>query len=105
MPGILCLCYLAPSAQAETLTGRVTRVKDGDTFVFVAEGTSRKRDMRFAGIDSPEKRQVFGREATQHLAELVMDKDVSADCYKVDRNKRDVCSFHVDGADVGLAQI
>jgi endonuclease YncB( thermonuclease family) len=49
--------------------------------------------------------QPFGQCSKQHLAELVFAKDAKADCYKVDRYGRDVCTVHVGGKDVGLAQL
>jgi endonuclease YncB( thermonuclease family) len=38
--------------------GRVVRVKDGDTFVML-DRENTQHEVRFAGSDSPEKRQPF----------------------------------------------
>jgi len=56
-------------------------------------------------IDAPEKAQPFGQRSKQHLSQLVFGKQAKADCYKVDRYDRDVCTVYVDGKDVGLAQL
>ncbi len=39
------------------------------------------------------------------MAELAFGKDAKADCYKVDRYGRNVCTVYVGGKDVGLAQL
>jgi len=39
------------------------------------------------------------------MAELSFDKQAKADCYKIDRYKRLVCTVYVNGTDVGLAQL
>jgi hypothetical protein len=54
---LLCLLFL-PQANAETFTGRVVTILDGDT-VDVLVG-KRPRRVRLEGIDAPEKAQAFG---------------------------------------------
>jgi endonuclease YncB( thermonuclease family) len=39
------------------------------------------------------------------MADLAFDKPANADCYKIDRYKRLVCTVYVDGKDVGLARL
>ncbi|MDD2770132.1 MAG: nuclease, partial [Methylococcus sp.] len=51
----LCLTVAAVDA-AETLTGRVVGVLDGDT-ITVLSGGNRQTRVRLAQIDAPEKRQ------------------------------------------------
>lgn len=66
------------SAQAETLTGRVVSVADGDT-VTVLDATNTQHKIRVAGIDAPEKKQAFGNRSKNNLAELVAGKNVSVE--------------------------
>ena len=66
------------SAQAETLTGWVVSVADGDT-VTVLDATNTQHKIRVAGIDAPEKKQAFGNRSKDNLAELVAGKDVSVE--------------------------
>jgi endonuclease YncB( thermonuclease family) len=39
------------------------------------------------------------------LSELAFGKEAKADCYKIDRYDRAVCTIDVNGRDVGLAQL
>lgn len=54
---------------------RVTRVIDGDTF----ETASRKRPVRLAGVDTPEKGQPGYRQAKDALARMIEGETVSID--------------------------
>lgn len=78
---------LAAPASAETITGMVTRVHDGDTF------SIGERRIRVFGIDAPELNQqcradaiydagpsvcvACGTASRDHLATLILDKEVS----------------------------
>jgi endonuclease YncB( thermonuclease family) len=57
------------------------------------------------GSTRQRKTQPFGQRSKQHLSELAFGKEAKADCYKVDRYDRDVCTVYVNGKDVGLAQL
>jgi len=71
------------AACADTLTGRVVSVADGDT-VTVLSGHNKKRNVRIAGIEAPEKAQPYGKRSNQHLIDLVFDKTVSVEWHKYD---------------------
>lgn len=92
------------SADAELLPGRVVRITDGDTITLL-DATDTQHKIRLGGIDAPEKGQPFGNVSRQHLAELAFGKPAEADCYKIDRYKRLICTVYVDGKDMGLAQL
>ena len=56
---LLALLLTSPRLTAETLTGRVVGIGDGDTRTLLdAEHIPQK--IRLSGIDAPEKRQAFG---------------------------------------------
>lgn len=79
----------ASSAGAETITGKVVGVSDGDTItVLDAERTQYK--IRVAGIDAPEKAQPFGQRAKSSMSELVFGKDVEVVAGKHDRYGRTI---------------
>ena len=60
----------------ESFNARVVSVTDGDTVRVQRESSSEEIRIRFGGIDTPETNQRHGREATQALKRLVLDKDV-----------------------------
>src|SRR5262245_39244734 len=93
---------LASAALADTLTGQVVAVADGDTITILDE-TRAQHKIRLAGIDAPERRQLFGERSKQHLAQLACRQNVTADCYKRDRYGRLVCTVYANGRDVALA--
>ena len=103
---ILLLLLTGPcaSACAETITGRVVGVTDGDTLTLLDPSNQTHR-IRLAGIDAPEKKQDFGQKAKASLSELAYGRDARASCQKKDRYRRDVCVVKVNDKDVGLGQI
>ena len=60
----------------ESFNARVVSVTDGDTVRVQRKSSSEEIRIRFGGIDTPETNQRHGREATQALKRLVLDKDV-----------------------------
>lgn len=89
---------------AETITGSVVGVSDGDTLTLLTS-TEREVRVRLSGIDAPEKRQIFGERAKRELSDLAFGRSVIAECPKIDRYGRSICVVTVDGTDVGLEQI
>src|ERR1035438_2695269 len=72
----LCLLALPGTGRAETFTGRVVRVLDGDT-VSVLTPEKEEVRVRLAEIDAPEKNQPFGMNSKKMLSDLIFGKDVS----------------------------
>src|SRR5438270_922733 len=58
-----------PCAFAETISGTVTKVIDGDTLV-VRDAAKKRHTVRLAEIDAPEPKQPFYAESGRSLAEL-----------------------------------
>lgn len=88
-------------AIADTYTGRVVGVADGDT-VTVLDSTNTQHKVRLSGIDAPEKKQAFGQISKQHLADLVFGKLVTIETRKRDRDKRELGKVTIDGRDANL---
>ncbi len=82
---------------------RVVSVADGDTITVLKDDAKVK--IRLAGIDAPESQQAYGQASKKHLSDLVYDRDVTLDCGKMDKYKREVCVVMIDGNDANLAQI
>jgi endonuclease YncB( thermonuclease family) len=89
---------------AETIEGRVVGIADGDT-ITVLDGARTQHKVRLAGIDAPEKAQAFGAKSKASLARMVFSQNVTLDCRKFDRYRRELCVVFADGQDVNLEQI
>ncbi|MBI5791664.1 MAG: thermonuclease family protein [Rhodocyclales bacterium] len=101
---VLGLLLQAEQILADTITGRVVGVSDGDT-ITVLDSDKVRHKVRLAGIDAPESKQAFGQASKKHLSDLVFDRDVTLDCGKVDKYRREVCVVFVDSQDANLAQV
>lgn len=91
-------------ALAESITGRVVGVSDGDTLT-VLEAGNQQIKIRLSGIDAPEKGQPFGSRAKDSLGEMVFNKQVVVESSKGDRYGRKVGKVQQDGTDVNLEQV
>jgi len=92
------------SAFAETISGEVVGLADGDT-VTVLDLSKVQHRVRLAGIDAPEKKQAFGERSRQSLFDLVFRKQVTVEYSKTDRYGRIVGKVLADGRDVSLSQV
>lgn len=100
----LLLALLAFPVTAETLSGRIVSITDGDT-VTLLDSTRQQHKIRLAGIDAPEAHQPFGPRSRANLGALVFNLDVVADCSKRDRYQRMICKVLVNGVDANLEQV
>lgn len=66
------------------LKGTVTAVTDGDT-VTVTDSEHEEHRIRLGEIDAPEKSQEFGKESSQEIKELLLNKNVTVYWKKKDR--------------------
>jgi endonuclease YncB( thermonuclease family) len=73
-------------ASADTLTGRIVKVADGDTITVLQDNTQHR--IRLQGIDAPERKQPYGNASRKHLASLVAGKTVTVQWNKRDRYGR-----------------
>lgn len=102
---ILVLAMLcAGNACAETVSGFVTAITDGDTLKLL-DANKTEHKIRINGIDAPEKAQPFGSKSTANLGSLAFNKNVVAECPKTDRYGRLICKVSVGEMDVGLQQV
>ena len=81
------LCIASAPLAAQTVTGKVVRVADGDT-ITVLDSAKAQHKVRLEKIDAPEKGQAFGAVAKGHLAELVAGKAVRVEWEKRDKYGR-----------------
>jgi len=101
---VLGLLLQTEQILADTITGRVVGISDGDT-ITILDSAKTRHIVRLAGIDAPESKQAFGQASKKHLSGLVFDRDVTLDCGKIDKYRREVCVVFVDGQDANLAQV
>ncbi|MDN5843675.1 MAG: thermonuclease family protein [Alcaligenaceae bacterium] len=85
-----------------SLTGRVVRVADGDTFTLLVNRTRER--VRMASIDAPEishgsdrPGQDHGQAARQALAGMIAGKTLTLRCYEQDRYGRNICDVPLPG--------
>ena len=93
-----CLAY------ADTLTGRVVRVTDGDTIV-VLDSANAQHKIRLTGIDAPERKQAFGTKSKDHLSDAVAGKFVVVEYNKRDRYQRILGKVLLSDKDMNLEQV
>jgi endonuclease YncB( thermonuclease family) len=91
-------------ANAETITGKVVGVSDGDT-ITVLDSNKHQVKVRLAQIDAPEKKQDYGQASKKALSAAVFNKDVSVEVETLDRYKRTVGKVIVNGFDANLGQV
>jgi endonuclease YncB( thermonuclease family) len=101
-PVLLLFCPLL--GVADTVSGRVVRVTDGDTLVVLGSRNVQHK-IRLMGIDAPERGQPYGKTSKQHLSERVAGKKVVVEYTKRDRYKRIVGKVLLSGKDMNLRQI
>lgn len=101
---LLAMVLCASPALAGDLSGRVSRVHDGDTFTLAGQ------KVRIWGIDAPELKQQCGGDpcggiARDALQELVRSRTVVCTQVDRDRYKRVVASCRAAGRDLGEAMV
>jgi endonuclease YncB( thermonuclease family) len=84
----LCLLLAVAPAWADTMSGIVIVVIDGDTVLFKPDsyGAASRAflKIRLANIDAPEKDQPYGDDATRALSALVLNQRVAATTVAID---------------------
>lgn len=100
---VVAACVLACAAFGREITGKVTRVSDGDT-VWVTD-ESGKHKVRLNRIDAPESDQPFGKESTAHLKSLIGGRDVRVEYEKLDQYGRILGIIYLGGTDINLQMV
>ena len=83
------------------IEGVITRVIDADT-VIIKNIKGHKYKVRLLGIDAPETKQYFGKEAKNYLSNLVLGKALVVIGSNKDRYKRLLGKLVLDGEDINL---
>ena len=96
---IALLPFVASAAMGQTLFGKVTRVVDGDTVAFKVHDGPREK-VRLADIDTPERDQPWGTEATTALRQWSMSKPARIEVVDTDRYGRLVATLWIDDENI-----
>ncbi len=101
----LCLLvFLSLTAFADSLTGKVVKITDGDT-LYVLDANYKEHKIRLAGIDAPERKQAYGLASRKHLASIVAGQQVTIEYKKRDRYGRILGKVWINGVDACLEQV
>lgn len=100
----ILLTLLCLPASANSLTGRVVGIADGDTLT-VLDAEERQVKVRLQGIDAPETKMPFSAQSKQSLAACAFGKAVTVEWKEIDRYGRTVGKVLADGIDCNLRQI
>jgi endonuclease YncB( thermonuclease family) len=102
-PSLVAALLLSSVAAAAddrpVLSGRVIRVKDGDSFLMLSRGE--EVEARIAGIDAPELSQPYGEAAREALRRRVDGREVRVEVGTIDRYGRAVGRLREGSDDVG----
>ncbi|EDP6839055.1 thermonuclease [Campylobacter upsaliensis] len=94
------------------LIGKVSRVIDGDTIELLAKTSKEnpynhiiKLKIRLYGIDAPELKQAYGKEAKEYLSALVLKQEVSLIIENKDKYDRFVGTLFLKGQDINKEMV
>ncbi|MCR2121111.1 thermonuclease family protein [Campylobacter upsaliensis] len=101
--------FLPQQNLEKELTGKVSRVIDGDTIELLAKENPynhiAKLKIRLYGIDAPELKQAYGKEAKEYLSALVLKQEVSLIIENKDKYDRFVGTIFLKGQDINKEMV
>ncbi|MES9902176.1 MAG: thermonuclease family protein [Sedimenticola sp.] len=96
--------FLVAAPIALSYPAKVIGVTDGDTVKVLVDGKKQVK-IRLAEIDTPEKRQPWGKRAKQALSELVFGKVVDVRPVTKDRYGRTVAHLFLNSDNINLQMV
>ena len=91
-------------AAAETISGRVVAVLDGDTLT-VLDAAQRRHNIDLAEIDAPEPKQAFGMQSARSLARLCFKKEAEVEWREKTPGKRALGRVTCAGVEANAEQV
>ena len=88
-----------------SISGKVVRVLDGDTIKIHSKNDDWVYTVRLYGIDAPEKKQPYGREAQRYLMKLIDDREVTAIIRDKDKYGRYIATVVYNDVDINAEMI
>ena len=101
---LIGVASLAYGAQAETLSGTVVTIIDGDTLTIV-DAQKRRHRVKLAEVDAPESKQAFGIKSARSLYGLCFKKTAQVEWQAKDRNNRTIGHVTCAGIHVNAEQV
>ncbi|MCR2066764.1 thermonuclease family protein [Campylobacter helveticus] len=91
------------------IQGRVLRVIDGDTIELLVKQEDIKQSpkikVRLFGIDAPEKKQAYGKEAKEFLSSLILDKEITLIINDKDKYQRTIGTILLNDKDINKEMV
>ena len=101
---VFFLCaFVFQCISAESLTGKVISIADGDTATILTG--NKKTKVRLAEIDTPEKNQPYGKEAKKALSDFIFGKSVRIEVQTIDRYGRTVGKIFLGNLDINKEMV
>jgi len=95
---------LASAASLPAQTGKVVRIRDGDSIVVLEAGA--EVEVRLHGVDAPELAQAYGRRAKRRTGELAFGKEVRLESRGQDSYGRELAEvFLPDGRSLNRERV
>ena len=82
-------------AESTSLTGKVVRVLDGDTYEILLDGNHTER-IRMEGIDAPERGMPYYKVSKNYLGSLCFKRNVTLEVQSKDRYGRTIAFGYLD---------
>ena len=101
LASLILICLTPGSTLA--WSGKVVKIADGDT-ITVLKGFQPIK-IRFYGIDTPEKKQAFGKAAKRHLTSFVANRTVEIKPVTQDRYGRTVALVFAGGININQKMV
>lgn len=101
--------FLPQQNLGKELTGKVSKVIDGDTIELLAKENPynhiTKLKIRLYGIDALELKQAYGKEAKEYLSALILKQEVSLIIENKDKYDRFVGTIFLKGQDINKEMV
>ena len=97
------VCFFLLPLSLFAFSAKVVKISDGDTITILQNKEQTK--VRLYGIDSPEKKQDYGRKSKQFLASLIAGQVVEVEPKGKDRYKRTLGIIHFKEQDINAQMV
>lgn len=101
---VVSLSVYCMLSTADSLSGHVARVTDGDSIVILV-GSNTQYEIHLRGIDAPETGQAYGTKSRQHLSDYLVGKFVIVEYERLDRNGQILGKVLLGDEDMNLEQV